>query len=342
VIPEEFQYHSDADPTLSLTEYLTRPNPAIHLCPELKFYSGNGKQSHFWWDIRNLRTWESFNLQTISLIPGGFPRLLQIPMRATALPEPQIPSHRLSPSSESALFDLCRDFYIPKVNAALKPCLGWSNYISMRAPSTGHTPEGPHFLSNYQADTATTFTFTGTPRARVVGLVKSYHRWNTGMRHEVGHKKVLYLSGLAHLQRVMRDHSCRYGFLITEIELVCVRLGTEPADEAPYFGFLELSPAIRTGATEGMTAGVALWYLNMLAKEDGLPGQMGWRVEVGPAAGMSRMKVLGEGRDEWIPGIQKGEMRAAKTVRGWVLPADPFHRGKEGAKIGAGGQGRKV
>jgi len=29
-------------------------------------------------------------------------------------------------------------------------------------------------------------------------------------------------------------------------------------------------------------------------------------------------------------------------VRGWVLPADPFHRGKEGGKIGAGGQGRKA
>lgn len=155
------------------------------------------------------------------------------------------------------------------------------------------------------------------------------------MRHEVGQKKVLYLAGLAHLQRVMRDHSCRYGFLITEIELVCVRAGTESYDEAPYFGFLELSPAIRTGATEGMTACMALWFLNYLAKDQPLPGQHSWRVDVGPPAGMTRMKTRPEGRDEWIPAMQKGEMRNAKTVRGWVNPADPFHRGKEGGRVGS-------
>ena len=114
-----------------------------------------------------------------------------------------------------------------------------------------------------------------------------------------------------------------------------MRAGT---DEVPYFGFLELSPAIRTGAAEGLTACMALWFLNMLAKDspsyglhEPLPGQVGWRVDVGPPAALTRMKVLPE-KDAWIPGTQKGETRNAKTVRGWVMPGDPFHRQKEGRR----------
>ena len=330
VLPNELRYVDDNAEALSITEYLTGPNPSINLVPEVNYYQGNGKQTHFWWDIRNLRTWTDFNLSTIRNIPD-FPSLLGIDIPATALPEPSIPRSSLQPSSEASLADLCRDYYAKKVNNALKIGLGSYNHIAMRAQP--YKTDGPHFVSNYQNDIEQ--TFYGNGRGRVVGLVKSYHRWNTGMRHEVGQKKVLYLAGLAHLQRCMREHSCRYGFILTEIELVCVRAGTE---EVPYFGFLELSPAIRTGTTEGLTACMALWYLNMLAKDSPsygqhqpLPGQYSWRVDVGPPAALTRMKVLPE-KDDWIPGTQKGETRNAKTVRGWVMPGDPFHRQKEGKK----------
>lgn len=330
-LPSELRYVDDNAEALSITEYLTNPNPSINLVPEVNYYQGTGKQTHFWWDIRNLRTWTDFSLNTIRSIPD-FPRLLDIDIPATALPAPSIPRSRLQPSSEASLAELCRDHYGAKVNAALKIGLGSYNHIAMRAP-TPYKPDGPHFVSNYQNDIEQ--TFSGNGRGRVVGLVKSYHRWNTGMRHEVGHKKVLYLAGLSHLQKCMREHGCRYGFILTEIELVCVRAGVE---EVPYFGFLELSPAIRTGETGGLTVGLALWYLNMLAKDspsfgrgEALPGQCGWRVDVGPPAAMTRMKVLPE-KDEWIPGTQKGETRNAKTVRGWVFPGDPFHRLKEGKR----------
>jgi hypothetical protein len=42
----------------------------------------------------------------------------------------------------------------------------------------------------------------------------------------------------------MREHSCRYGFIITEIELVCVRAGCDPGDDVPYFGYLEIAASI--------------------------------------------------------------------------------------------------
>jgi len=35
-----------------------------------------------------------------------------------------------------------------------------------------------------------------------------------------------------------------------------------------------------------------------------------------------------DGKDKWIPEPQMGEKREARTVRGWVWPSDPWHRGK--------------
>lgn len=67
----------------------------------------------------------------------------------------------------------------------------------------------------------------------------------------------------------------------------------------------------------------------MMAKNTPLPGQCGWKVEVGPPSAMTRMKVLEE-KDEWIPNPQSGEKRNAKLARGWVMPGDPWNKKKEG------------
>lgn len=71
----------------------------------------------------------------------------------------------------------------------------------------------------------------------------------------------------------------------------------------------------------------------MLAKDEPLPGQLGWRVEIGPPGDVTRSKVL-EKKDTWIPEPGMAEKRQAKTIRGWVMPSDPWNRKKEGGKIG--------
>ena len=208
--------------------------------------------------------------------------------------------------------------------------------------------DGPHFLANYQNDYEK--TLAGNGRGRVVGIVKTFDRWNTSMRHEMGQKRVEYLNGLSHIHRYMREHSCRYGFIITEIELVCVRLGSAKAstspnpdhshnhgdengdDNIPFFGFLELAPTIALKNQEGLTACLALWYLHMLAKDEPLPGQLGWKVEIGTPSDVTRSKVL-QKKDSWIPEPGMAEKRQAKTIRGWVLPSDPWNRKKEGGRI---------
>ncbi|KAI4226733.1 MAG: hypothetical protein L6R40_008268 [Gallowayella cf. fulva] len=330
-ILSDFVYVSEDEPQTSLQKYLTGANPAVNLVERVM--NGHGQHSHFWWDIRNLETWDDFNLETIHAVPG-LQGLLNVEFRAAALKFPAISPAQLHPSSESALQDTYASFFVPKVSSALKAASGTPAFLSMRADKTR---DGPHFIANYQNDYEK--TLAGNGRGRVVGIVKSFDRWNTSMRHDKGHRRVQYLAGLAHIHRYMREHSCRYGFIITEIELVCVRLGgnnnnnnNDDDDNIPCFGYLELAPTIELKQqNEGLTACLALWYLHMLAKDEPLPGQLGWRVEIGPPGDVTRSKVK-EKKDEWIPEPGIAEKRQAKTIRGWVMPGDPWNRRKEGGR----------
>lgn len=240
-IPSQFDY---VPSSTTLLDYLTSPTQAINLVRDGASHTSRGNQTHFWWDIRNLRRWSSFSLATMNEIPN-LSKLLttQIPQDLT--PRVTVPSSRLSPESDFALADLIRDVYAPRVNAALRVSQGRQCLNLYPAPdAVSDHDNGPHFLANYPTDTER--TVSGSPRGRVVGLVKSFDRWNTGMRNEQPHRRVEYLSGLAHLQRCMREHSCRYGFIMTEIELVCVRAGCDEGDDVPYFGYLELAAPIAT------------------------------------------------------------------------------------------------
>jgi hypothetical protein len=184
--------------------------------------------------------------------------------------------------------------------------------------------------------------FGGKPTARVVGLVKSFDRFNTGMRAEGNVKRVEYLRGLAHLHHAMREHGCRYGFILTEIELVFVRNG---ADHTPHFGFLEVGSVQLANSDDcevvdgpqdaRMTACLALWGLCMLAGDEPMPGHAHWKAEIGAPADGTRRKALA--RDSWMPQPQLAEKREAKRSRGWILPECPVGRkevGKRGVKYG--------
>ena len=334
----EFTYGPGDDPYAfnKLTTYLTEPNPAVFPVPEKARGYGDGRFKHFWWDVRNIRPWDDFSLATISAVPV-LSNLLNVEMKATGLPTPPPLSYPASnPQDLATLANTIKNFHIAKVNSALIPSQGPKHNV-MSLMNTSQ--DGYYFVSNLADD----YDGSLSKRVRVVGLVKPYERWNSGKRKHDGQKRVEYLQHLAHLQVLMRQHNCRYGFIITEIELVCVRLGTNPT--VPDFGFLELSRPIamttcrnnQDADTGGLTACVALWYLNMLAGKDQIPSQCGWQIDVGPPEAQSRAQVLAEGtegRDDWMPKVQMHETRAAKTARGWAWPEDPVHRIKEGVSSG--------
>jgi hypothetical protein len=324
--------------TSSLFDYLTAPNPSPALVRRVTSIS-RSTQSHSWFDIRNLRSWTDFNIATITALPSVLP-LLEVPVPASYLPQPS--RSNLQPESESNLHDIYANYYATKVNSAMKVTQGNSHIMMRGIKSIPGARQQPEFISNYPSDCEK--TIYGDARGRVVGLVKCYDQWNTGMRGESPPKQVLYLQGLAHLHRVMRENGCRYGFIMTEIELLCVRCGG-PSSAAtidptivnaqtgiPIFGYLEVSSPIRL-STHGlhpetdaiqMTAGLALWYLHMLAKENPFEGMSTWRMDVGGPAALTRQNVLE--KDTWIPKPNISEKREAKRVRGWVWPEEPLSK----------------
>ena len=325
-------------PTTTVMEYLTGPNPAVALVGKVAI--GIGHHMHCWWDIRNLEDWEDFNLDTVMAIPNfsyseESSGLLNVPVPTAALTVPQNSQPLVQPANERSLQDAIATFYAAKVNAALRICQGHQHYITM-VPKLSKE-DGPFFLSAYANDET-----QALGRGRVIGLVKTYEIWNTSMRKEKNCKQTLYLAGLSHLHRLMRESNTRYGFLITEIELVCVRMGTE--EGKPFFGFLELSKPIALSEQSGLTACLALWYLHMLAGDKPLEGQCGYKIDIGPLyippsgssnnggntgnkekCSRAHVKKPGlEGRDPWMQRVQEGEKRSARRARGWVWPEDHF------------------
>lgn len=333
--------------TTTMMAYLTSPNPAPALVRQLNMHTRDSNAKHFWWDIRQIRPWTSFNATTISSIPG-LHALLSVNIPSCSLPVPLRTSSQ--PETELELQSIYNSFYATKLNGALSLSLGTRHLVMRTSKGTD-----PSFVSNYTDDT--TQLIYGRGLGRVIGLVKSFDRWNTGMRVEGNHRKVEYLRGLSHLHRQMRENGCRYGFIITEIELVVVRNG---AENVPHFGYLEIQTIqLATYDTqtstfeevEGsfdddgeenvvqkkpkMTALLALWYLHMLARDDTLPGQVGWKSEIGAPAEGTRRKCLP--KDDWIPEPQLAEKREAKRTRGWVWPEESVGRkelGKRGVRYG--------
>lgn len=355
----------DLPRSTTLLSYLTRSIQPINLVRNVSVVPTRGMHDYFWWDIRNLRSWTSFSLATFGSLDSRLIQLLKTEIPGHRTPHVAVSPASLAPESEPALVSLLRDLYAPRVNAALAVSQGDDHLRLYAAPdvrSTGHKNHGhPHFLANYASDTE--HTSAGLPRGRLVGIVKSFDRWNTGMRNEAPHRRVEYLNGLAHLQRCMREHSCRYGFIITEIELVCVRAGCDPGDDVPYFGFLELAASIplKTASTTRdalatpisarsfssspsfldspipdevgdapMTASLALYFLLMLSKSQPLPRQPSAHLNVGGPGALTRQRILPEAKDKWIPEPQIGERRDAKRIRGWVWPMDAWHRREGG------------
>jgi hypothetical protein len=324
---DEIDLSLDTEET-SLLTYLTSPNPTPSLT-QRTVEPRPVSRTDFWFDIRNVRVWSDFNVSTLAAVPS-FLELLKVGISARHLPTPG--RVNLKPETPAQFAELCATHHAVKVNAALKVSQG-EKHIAMRAlKMTSCAPrQQPNFVASYQSDAEK--TIYGDGRGRVVGVTRCFDQWNSGMRNESALSKIAYLRTLAHLHRCMREHGCRYGFIMTEIELVCVRAGgpLNADSDMPLYGYLELSTPLQistSGLTASddlqMTADLALWYLHMLAKEEPLPGQYTWRMDVGGPAARSRSHHLPQ--DSWIPAVHQVDKREAKRARGWVFPNEPLNK----------------
>ncbi|KND87554.1 hypothetical protein TOPH_07837 [Tolypocladium ophioglossoides CBS 100239] len=333
---------SMSTPSTTLINFLTAPNPAASLVRTISFPLRDPSIKHFWWDVRSIRAWTSFNAAAVLALPRASD-LLTTPVPAPVLPHPAMPSRH--PETEAALHAIYAAYYLPKLNAAL--AISSARPLQLSVPA--QTPQASStnqllFVANAAGESSTAAAmFGGKPSARVVGLVRSFDRFNTGMRVEGNVKRVEYLRGLAALHHAMREHGCRYGFILTEIELVVVRNGADPT---PYFGDLDIASVQLAGSSSAGSAGtnepspltacLALWGLCQLAGDAAAgSGHAPWRAEIGAPAEGTRRKA--RPRDSWMPQPQLAEKREAKRSRGWVWPEDAIGRkelGKRGVKYG--------
>lgn len=333
----------DPTPSTTLMNYLTTSNPAPSLVRTISYPLRDPHTKHFWWDVRQIRPWTNFNLNTILSLPGAS-GLLNCPVPQPLLPQPATTTRH--PETEAALHNIYASHYIPKLNSALT--LSSQRPLQLTVPVSKATATSPNdhlFVANIAGESSTAAAiFGGKPTARVVGLIKSFDRFNTGMRVEGNIKRVEYLRGLAHLHYMMREHGTRYGFILTEIELVVCRNG---AEGTPHFGYMEVS-SVQLAATADaasdndelpLTACLALWGLCIMASDDGVNSHglcgnnVSWKAEIGAPAEGTRRKALP--RDDWMPQPQLSEKREAKRARGWVLPEDAIGRkelGKRGVR----------
>lgn len=268
-LAQELLFHNypEGTPATTLRSYLTakiQPPSLVTRVPRTHANTGP-----FWWDVRNLRRWDSFNMQGIHKIPH-FKKLLDLPLPEPSLPQPS--AFHPQPESLLDLHNLYDRIFSVKVTEALKASTGVPHLVmsSQRPVDRPGAPlQVPDFIANYppgmqpsDTDLPAIGSYTEQPcsspsdnsavehhpRARVIGLVRPYSAWNSGMRAGGVTERTNYLRELSQLQDYMRDNRCRYGYIITEIELVCVRMGIRPSNEWPIFGLLELSEPIPLAA----------------------------------------------------------------------------------------------
>ncbi|KXL46696.1 hypothetical protein M433DRAFT_153485 [Acidomyces richmondensis BFW] len=340
--PSRLSSEIEFDPVLDMQtstalKYLTAPNPAPSLT-QRAVEALRGQNRYFWYDIRNVRAWSDFNVAAITSVPILMD-LLRCPVALRDLPNPG--KVNTNPETPAQLAEACATHHAVKVNAALKLTQGERHVVMRALTGTSGSRQQPEFVSNYQSDVEK--TIYGDGRGRVVGVVKCYDQWNSGMRAGLPGERVKYLQGLAHLHYFMREHGTRYGFIMTEIELICVRAGGAPTSlngdkdpnmppNVPLFGFVEVAAPVQI-ATSGpsetgnlrMTADLALWWLHTLASRDEpFPGQYHWRMDVG--APSARTRQFHRPRDDWMPKPNLSEKREAKRIRGWVFPDEPLSK----------------
>lgn len=320
--PTELDALAELEPYTTLLDYLTSHNPPIQGPMEsTNLRRRNAKAPDYafiWWDIRNTRPWTSFNMQTI-LATGDVDRLLRTPMPQSCLPEPLIDPELLHRGDRLSFLTIVRDYFCIKVTDALRQSTGRSQALSMILGA--EMGEICDVTGVYQSDSRP------NGQVRVAGLVKSCREWSTMMQAGGDEKRREYLQVFSQLQRYMRDLGTRYGYILTEQELVCVRIATDDHNR-PIFGCLEIAPPIQWNqhSTSRLSICLGLWFIHFLAKRDPLPNWPGWDMDVLPVEQCSRQYCFP--RDVWIPQPSNDELIPARLKRGWGEADEPYVYGE--------------
>jgi hypothetical protein len=170
----------------TLLQYLSLPNPALGVVPQ-KNIPWSGPDPYWWFDVRNVRPWSAFNLETM-LDMAELRTLLRSGILCDDLPTPHPVC--LKPFKPEHVHLAHRDHHAVKLNAALKATSTQPN-LRIRSNEAGTPLISADFLSSVST--------SPSGGNHVVGIVLCYAQWDSSMRHGNPILQVQYLHGLARL-----------------------------------------------------------------------------------------------------------------------------------------------
>ncbi|KAL1859904.1 hypothetical protein Plec18167_006374 [Paecilomyces lecythidis] len=244
----------------SLLDYLTDCPPPIPTMPDAS--SQNNVPSYTPGDLPNLTEWTDFDLKTIL---DDYEWLLQ----NTLLPQDAL---RESPPpwmmAESHFHYRLAEHVVPRVRRALRATF---DYLEQQHGPRGRTvvsfDSGAYagFAGAHEPELS--FYAVGnndSSRHRVPGVMRPSWQWDSSFALDPN-RQGEYQAGLATLNWYMRHRAARYGFVLTDKELVAVQRMEN--------GDLQLSTSIPWGTwgtyqNPELTMFLGLWYLGILASKD--------------------------------------------------------------------------
>ncbi|KZS93978.1 hypothetical protein SISNIDRAFT_465563 [Sistotremastrum niveocremeum HHB9708] len=260
----------------TLLQYLTKPRPRIRINPDRAEQPPGSLTSSTQYragDIKGMHRWTDFHLEDIQRKYGD--------VLKTRCPARQVyPSHRKGDTvqGETEISLRLAKGLITAVNrgldhahhemdpssppqAAVQKLLD-EKHLYMYIVSGTVIKIGNNFSDDLVAKTPKN---TGCVSIEVKPSYNFRARWRSKQEKQ---SRVDFMQVLAQLNFYMDQRNCRYGCIITDKELICVRkMVNEAGEDLP--GHLELSkrvPRSASGETK-LTMELALWYLVMLAGE---------------------------------------------------------------------------
>lgn len=249
---------------ISLMSYLQTALPAIPTNPPANPSSNTMNSAYRAEDIHSISSWNGFNLNTILQRYRNVLEQARLPADAMPTSPPRaIPA-------ENALRSKVSEYVIPIVQQALQ-CgfvqLAAANLMGGKTCVSFDVGEMARVIDNYKPDTAYFKLAKSNSPNRAPGDMKPSWKWNTAMAsYPVPGVRSEYCQALSQENWYMIQHRSRYGFILTDRELLVFQW----IDSS---GSLQLAQPILvtaggTATNPQPTVLLALWYLGMLASQD--------------------------------------------------------------------------
>ncbi|KAJ5692810.1 hypothetical protein N7462_002233 [Penicillium macrosclerotiorum] len=266
---------------VTLMQYLQTALPALNPGPNVQPSPNTTNDAYSHRQIRNLTPWNSFDPQVIFNRYGALLNTAQIaPEPATTPPRPI--------TSEDVLRQRLAVYLNPRVYRALRSAfltLTQANRLGGMTVVTFDAGDSAALIQNFRPDLAyfdETIANSQNRPNRAPGDVKVSWKWSSAMRNSQSQREQNeFKQVLSQVYYYMKQHRTRYGFVISNREIIAVRrvFNNQGVEDE---GHLQLSAPISlrasgTVAAPVMTPLLALWYLGMLAARDAVsPGGNGF------------------------------------------------------------------